>query len=178
MGIVMVWLNLKEVNLIVWNVPKRLCVHVSSFSPCTAASRSPGAAPWNISVLFRPAGWHWLRGYAGCGLSAAHPSAGSGSCCILPTGPTPPTGHVFYSLQPCRLQEPSRHTPPGQWQRLLWPAGQFREGRQRQCVGLEKDRWIVYGYNMYPLRQTVQSDLLKQIFIALLCKKSVIFSHL
>lgn len=64
---------------------------------------SPGAAPWDIPVLLRPAGRHRLRGSAGCGFSAAHPSAGPGSRCLLPTGPTPPAGHVFHSLQPRRL---------------------------------------------------------------------------
>lgn len=69
-----------------------------------------GAAPWNITILFRPAGRHSLHSPAGGGLSAAHPSAGLGAGGLLPSGPTPPAGPVLHPLQPGCVQEPAHPT--------------------------------------------------------------------
>lgn len=93
------------------------------------SSWSPGATPRDVPLLLRSAGRHWLRGSAGGGLPAAHPAPGPGSGCVLPTGPTPPARHVFYPLQPGRLQKPARHTSARErLRRLLWQTRGLGEG--------------------------------------------------
>lgn len=155
-------------------------MHSNFYVKCPLFS-SPGAAPRNLPVLLRPAGWHRLRGSAGRGLPAAHPPAGPGPRRLLPPGPTPPAGHVFHPLQPRRLQEPARlSSAAGRLGRLLRPAGRLREGGEGKRVGVGEEGRIVYGCNMYPCSMRLDffySFLLKQMSTVFLFFKAIVKFH-
>lgn len=95
-----------------------------------------GAPSRLVSILFGPTEWRRLCGSAGCGILASDSTLGSGIGCVLPACSSPSAGSVFYTIQPCRLQEPSSYPAPwlGGW--LLWTAI-WEKRREGKGVGLE-----------------------------------------
>ncbi len=95
-----------------------------------------GAPPRFISILFRSINWRWLCGSAGRGFLASDSTPGSGLGCVLPACPSPSAGSVFYSVQPCSLQEPSSYPAPWHDRGLLWTAIWERR-RKGEGVGVK-----------------------------------------
>lgn len=94
-------------------------------------------APARIdAILLGPAEWRWLRGSAGCGFLASDSTPGSGFGCVLSARSSPSAGSVFYSLQPGRLQKPSRDPAPRPGRGMLWTAI-WEKRREGKGVGLE-----------------------------------------
>ncbi len=95
-----------------------------------------GAPTGCISILFGSTDWRWLCGSAGRGFLASDSTPGSGLGCILPACPSPSAGSVFYSVQPCSLQEPSSYPAPWHDGGLLWTAIWERR-REGEGVGVK-----------------------------------------
>lgn len=94
-----------------------------------------GAPAWFITILFGSTDWRWLCGSAGCGFLASDSTPGSGLGCVLPACSSPSAGSVFYSIQPCRLQEPSSYPAPWLDRGLLWTAI-WEKRREGEGVGV------------------------------------------